>query len=346
MLEALRLQSTSCASLGSRLYADLLDGLAGDYERRGITWRLLADRPERALHDAVPLRLLGALHRIVLRGGAPALAERYPSAGGDGQPVALADVVAVLEAHAGEISAELNSPVQTNEVARCALLVVGFTALARETTLPLRLLEVGASAGLNLNWDRYWYDTGATHVGTAGSEVRFDATTQPAAWADPVDLSGEAGVSSARGCDASPLDATDPDDRRRLLSFVWPDQLHRFARLQAALAIATEHPPVVDRADAGAWVARALDVPASGRCTIVYHSIVWQYLGDDSRAMLRAALQQAGALATADRPLAWLRMEPAGRVTDLRVTTWPGGQERTLAHAGYHGQAVHAGPPP
>jgi hypothetical protein len=345
MLDALRRQSTACAALGSSLYADLLDGLALDYEGRGITWRLLADRPERALHDAVPLRLLGAVHRIVLRGDAPALAARYPSAGGDGRPVDVADVLAVLETHAQEIATELGTAVQTNEVARCALLVVGFTALARESGLPLRLLEVGASAGLNLNWDRYWYDTGSSRTGDPTSAVRFDATTEPPAWAEAVDVSGDAQVAEARGCDASPLDPTEPSDRRRLLSFVWPDQLARFARLQAALEIAATHPPTVEEADAGEWIARALDVPAPGTCTVVYHSIVWQYLGEDSRALLRAALRQAGSVATPERPLAWLRMEPAGPVTDLRVTTWPGSIQRTLAHGGYHGQGVRSGPP-
>jgi len=343
MRDALRLQAASCISLGSPFYGDVLAGLADDVERGGVTWRVLADRTERPVHDAVPLRLLGALHRIVLRGDAPALAARYPSAGGDGAPVAITDVLAALEAHAPEIAGELGTSVQTNEVGRSAVLVVGFTYLARCWQLPLHLLEVGASAGLNLNWDHYWYDTGSTTFGVLSSAVRFDASAEPPVWAepaDPPDLTGPVAVHSRAGCDAAPLDVTDAGDRARLLSFVWPDQRARFARLRAALAIAERYPPPVERADAGEWLAERLaGAPADGG-TVVYHSIVWQYLGDTTRRRLREALRTAGEAATASAPLAWLRMEPAGNVADLRVTTWPGGEERVLAHAGYHGQQV------
>jgi hypothetical protein len=348
MLDALRLQAASCRSLGSPLSAEVLTGLADDFERGGVTWRLLADRPERPVHDAVPLRLLGALHRIVLRGDAPALAARYPSAGGDGAPVPLADVLDVLHAHEPEIAHELGTGVQTNEVGRCAVLVVGFTHLARRWQLPMHLLEIGASAGLNLNWNRYWYDTGSSTFGVLTSAVRFDTATEPPVWAEPAnppDLTGPVSVGSRAGCDAAPLAVTDAADRVRLLSFVWPDQQARFARLRAALAIAEQHPPPLVRADAGTWLAERLATPVEGAGTVAYHSIVWQYLGEATRQRLREALRTAGEAATPRAPLAWLRMEPAGNIADLRITTWPGGEERVLAHAGYHGQGVRAVPP-
>src|SRR6478735_1830252 len=218
---ALELQARSCAALGSPMYASVLDGLVTDFDRRGVTWRLLADRPERPVHDAVPLRLLGALHRTVLRGDAPALAARFPSVGGDGSDVPIDDVLAVLDAHEAELVDELATTVQTNEVGRSAVLATGFTALARRWRRPLRILEVGASAGLNLNWDRYWYDSGATTTGDPASAVRFDGETVPPPWGETIDLSGDVDVAEQRGCDRSPLDPADPDDRRRLLSFVW-----------------------------------------------------------------------------------------------------------------------------
>jgi hypothetical protein len=348
MLDALRLQAASCRSLGSPLYAEVLTGLADDFERGGVTWRLLADRPERPVHDAVPLRLLGALHRIVLRGDAPALAARYPSAGGDGAPVPVADVLEVLENHEEEVARELGAGVQTNEVGRCAVLVVGFTHLARRWQLPMEVLEIGASAGLNLNWDRYWYDTGSSTFGVLSSAVRFDPATEPRVWAEPAnppDLTGPVAVRGRAGCDAAPLEVTNAADRTRLLSFVWPDQRGRFERLRAALAIAEHHPPPVDRADAGTWLAERLATPVTDAATVVYHSIVWQYLGDATRQRLREAMRTAGDAATERAPLAWLRMEPAGNIADLRVTTWPGGEERVLAHAGYHGQDVQVARP-
>ena len=70
----------------------------------------------------------------------------------------------------------------------------------------------------------------------------------------------------------------------------------------------------------------------------MFHSIVWQYLTDDERAMAEAALASAGTRATPDAPLAWLRLEPSADLThtELRVTTWPAGEERLLARCHYH----------
>ena len=78
----------------------------------------------------------------------------------------------------------------------------------------------------------------------------------------------------------------------------------------------------------------------TGTATVVFHSIVLQYLAVDSRHRMRDALHAAGARATDAAPLAWLRMEPAGESADLRLTWWPGGAEEVLATAGYHGGTI------
>ena len=103
----------------------------------------------------------------------------------------------------------------------------------------------------------------------------------------------------------------------------------------------------IDRADAGSWVEERLagnatsDTPATTEvATVVFHSIVLQYLPDKSRHRMRDALHAAGARATDAAPLSWLRMEPAGESADLRITWWPGGEEAVLATAGYHGGAI------
>ncbi len=79
----------------------------------------------------------------------------------------------------------------------------------------------------------------------------------------------------------------------------------------------------------------------------MFHSIVLQYLPDDSRRGMKAALRQAGEGATAEAPLTWLRMEPAGgKHADLRLTSWPGGAEEVLATSGFHGADIRwAGAP-
>jgi hypothetical protein len=124
------------------------------------------------------------------------------------------------------------------------------------------------------------------------------------------------------------------------MSYVWPDQVERFSRLEAAIEVARRVPAKVDRAEADVWVADRLTLPLPGIATVVVHSIVLQYLPREARARLKDAIHTAGERASGASPLAWLRMEPAGERAELRLTTWPGGEERVLASAGYHGSPI------
>jgi hypothetical protein len=157
---------------------------------------------------------------------------------------------------------------------------------------------------------------------------------------EPPDLPAAFSVAERVGCDRNPLDATTPEGRLSLMSYVWPDQAERFARLDAAIDVARRVPAVVERADALEWVADRLGSARPGVATVVVHSIVLQYLSHAARDRFRGVVAAAGARATAEAPVAWLRMEPAGERAEVRLTTWPGGQRRVLATAGYHGHPV------
>jgi hypothetical protein len=167
------------------------------------------------------------------------------------------------------------------------------------------------------------------------SPVRFHG-----AWEGDPPVLTPVEVVERHGCDIAPIDATTEEGRQTLRSFVWPDQGERLARLDAALAVAASHPVDLVAADAGDWVAGQLAAPVPGRVTVVHHSIVLQYLSRPSLRTMRDALGRAGASATADAPVAWLRMEPAGPVADIRLTMWPGGDEELLGTTGYHGPPV------
>jgi hypothetical protein len=284
--------------------------------------------------SALALRLMGAVHRLVLQGDAPDLAAHYPSVGGtpsDPWPA----FAATLRERRAELRRLVRRPVQTNEVARCSALLGGFLELARATGLPLRLLEVGSSAGLNLRWDRYRYDFGEAGWGPPGSPVVVRARLR-----GKPPLATAATVASRSGCDARPLDPRSEEGRLTLASYVWADQVERLLRLRAALAVAADTEAHVTRAGAADWTERRLAKSAEGVTTVVFHSIVMQYLTEGERDRFRRALESAGARATAAAPLAWLRMEPAGDCTEVRLTAWPGGDERLLARAGYHGDPV------
>jgi hypothetical protein len=340
LTEVIDRQRRACDRVGSTLYVTLLDAIADDAAAGGPCHAVLGPHEGDSLGSALPLRFLGAVHWLVLGGAAPALARHYPSVGGTPGPGLVDDFMTTVAACADDIEARIGLPVQTNEVGRSAVLVGGYLEVARRSGLPLRVLEVGASAGLNLRWDHFWYDTGDSTFGDPASPVRFEGT-----WSGPAPRLDDVAVTVAEraGCDAAPLDVATKDGRRQARSYVWPDMAARLARLDGALEVAARVPAVVERADLGAWVERRLAAPAPGVATVVAHSIVWQYVSPPSRDRLRFALRRAGVAATDEAPVAWLRMEPAGPVADLRLTWWPGGEERVLATAEYQGSTVYWG---
>ena len=156
-------------------------------------------------------------------------------------------------------------------------------------------------------------------------------------------LSTQAVIADRRGCDRDPIDATSEDAALTLLSYVWPGQDARFVLLRAALDIARDTPVPVDRAEASSWVEEQLAAPTPGIATVVYHSVVWQYLDDETRLRVKGAIEASGSQATNDAPIAWLRLEPTPDKyfpAELRLTLWPGGEERLLATSGFHGGPV------
>jgi hypothetical protein len=297
---------------------------------------LLTGRGDDPLGSALALRFLGAVHRIVLDGRAPELAAFYPSAGGREMGDPGPAFMLTVRRHRDEVSRRVEDGVQTNEVGRSAALVGGYAAVARRTRLPLRVLEIGASAGLNLRWDHFAYDTGRIVAGDPDSPVHFERVWE----GEPPELPPAFEVVERVGCDRNPLDATTPEGRLTLMSYVWPDQVDRLARLEAAIQVARRVPALVEPADAVTWATTRLAEPAPGVATVIVHSIVLQYLPHAARARFRDTIAAAGARATDAAPLAWLRMEPGGDRAEVRLTTWPGGDDHLVATAGYHGRPV------
>jgi hypothetical protein len=149
-------------------------------------------------------------------------------------------------------------------------------------------------------------------------------------------------VASRAACDRQPIDLEDPAQRLRLTAYVWADQRHRLDRTEAAIEMARQANIRVERADAADWVERELSHLPEGVTTILYHSVMWQYLLPATRSRIVAALDRAGGRATAETGLAWLRMEPPDPQSgfDLTLTSWPTGGTETLAKVHAHGESL------
>jgi hypothetical protein len=283
------------------------------------------------------LRCCGALHYHVRSHPKSELAKVYSPNPVPGADALWEAVRAAIAADDDALTEFLDMPPQTNEVSRAGVLLGGLLVIAARWRLPLSLIEIGASAGLNLNFDRFFYDLGERRSwGDPQSSVRVKSEWRGNA--PPLDP--PLAIAARLGNDQNPLSAAREDDRRRLLAYVWPDQADRLKRLEAALDIAAEHPVEVVKEDAAKFLASCLARKAhDGVGRVVFHTIVLQYASPETRAAVNEAMAAAGARATENAPLARFSVEhekPDAPPT-IRLTFWPGGEERIVGRCDSHG---------
>lgn len=329
-------QARYCDALGSpftaricRLHAERLEP-GNRVADRILNW---AGNPA-ASADSVPLRIAGALHALVLEGTDRLLSLAYPPNQADDEALWTAITLA-FEACPDFMLERLKSAPQTNEVRRSGALLPGFLTLGRMFGKPLVLSEVGASAGLNLQWDRYRYRLGETSWGNADSPVLI----APEWRGSPAPTAGLA-VNARSGCDLSPIDASDPAQRLRMLSYIWADQADRMGRTRAALDLAARHELHIDKADAIDWLKVRLAEPFAGSMHVIFNTIAWQYLPKASQEEGERLIAEAGAKATAETPLARLQLEADGRPdgASLTLQIWPTGERQEIGRADFHGR--------
>ncbi len=300
-------QIEAFTTMRSALYARVIGYALEDYRAHGVAHDFFTGVPTRAAASTPGVRLMGALHYLALSGEAPELAAHFPSCGGDGDADAIWDVAqALLVSHEQRIGELYDETPQTNEVLRATVLSAGLSELARTSGLPLRLFEIGASAGLN-------------------TRIQGD---------DYV-------VAERAACDLHPLDINDTQHRLRLLSFVWADDAERIARLHAAIDAARALPLVVEQADMFAWLQQRVR-PKAGYATVVMQSVVADHLTKDERARLAGIIEEIGNGATLASPFAWLRMEfqRETRRYETRLRTWPGGSDELIASSTGHAREI------
>lgn len=338
LVRAFRLQSQACAELGSPMYAGLAARCADDIDAGGPVREVLAGHEDDPGPSALALRLLGSVHRLVLERRAGRLAAFYPSVGGVWEPeVGWAAFRGLVADQPGPVAEWLDRAPQTNEVGRATALYGGLLQLP--WALPVRLFEIGSSAGLNLRADRFAFvEEGGAVLGDPRSPVRLDPAWQGRS------LDGRPGprVVAREGCDVHPVDPTTTEGRTVLTAYVWADQRVRLERLRGALQVAADVPADVRRESAAAFVDRI--EPTRGHVTVLWHSVMWQYLSADEQQAVSRRIEALGAAATEQAPFVHLRAEPGRRSPGepheflVQLTSWSGGGPRpqllgrTVAH--------------
>ncbi len=222
---------------------------------------------------------------------------------------------------------------QTNEPARCATLLPALAQLPP----PLALIEVGASAGLTLLFDRYSYDYAGHQI--TGQDPQ--APTLRCVPRGPVPIPDRLPAIAWRaGLDLSPLDVTSDDDVRWLSCLVWPGEGDREQRLAAAVAAARRDPPVVHRGDLLTDLpALAAQAPAEATL-VVYHSAVLAYVTPAGRQRFAGIVRGL--------PAVWLSNEGPAVLPGIAVPAYPGAPfvlardgQRPLAFTDSHGTWLH-----
>ena len=280
----------------------------------------------------------GAVHLLLLRGAGHPLARFYPSIAGrralppgEAGP-ALVSFGTMFETELGEIiSSRL---VQTNHVQRALGLRMGLAMIAAAVTGPVHVIEVGASAGLNLRFDRYGYRLDGRRYGDPAAPVQLTADVYGPV--PPPDLNVLPEIASVQGVDLSPVDVRDPGAREWLEALVWPENHGQRALLDRALTVAAADPPPIRAGDAIDVLPRlARDLPA-GEARVVYHTATRLHVPRDRRGAFDAAIRSVGETG----PLWWLSAEdvprpdprprPARHGVALLLRA-PGGSARNLA---------------
>jgi hypothetical protein len=212
-----------------------------------------------------------------------------------------------------------------------------FGLIAERTGLPLRLLEIGTSAGLNLRWDRYCYEWPGGSWGNLLSPVRMENVFIDGAPSLPSTIQ----IIDRAGCDPSPVDITSDSGRLTLLSYTWADQVDRIRRLVAAIEIARGVPCVIEKKHGAEWLEAHLKNPFAGAATVVFQSAVWQYLSGSEQQRIITIIEEAGKRAFEEAPLAWLTMEGDNNTFDIRLRIYPGFKDQIIATSRPHAPSVH-----
>ncbi len=329
---AFALQAENCAALGSPFMERLMT-LCSERLRpdRAVTEKLF-DWPgdPGPDGDGLPLRFAGALHALKLRREDRMAAAWPPEEAGD--EAVWSAVEWAIDERSEFISEFLRSPPQTNEVRRSAALLSAAAEALAVHEKPLVISELGASAGLNLCFDRY-----ALAEGGLGSPDPALSLTPEIRGRNP--RPAKPRIVDAEGVDLRPADRGSQAGQNRLLAYLWPDQPDRERLTRAAMRVADW--PVV-AGDAAGWLEKRLARKRPGHLHLVTHTIAWQYFNPETRARCLAAMGTAGAVADSEAPLGRIAMESDDSTPGARLdlTLWPGGETRVLGRVDHHGRWI------
>jgi len=280
----------------------LYEGVAVALSESGEALHAIEAAPARKRHPTV---ILAALHDLALAGRAPALAAAYAAADGDAAAAAAIDTL--LRMTDAVVAVAVRRKPRADETGRCAVLYPAIAEAARRVGAEaVGLVDVGCSAGFNLNVDRVGITYGnGQSLGDPSSPVRVSASV---VGDRPLPARAMPEVVARIGVDLDPVDVTDADDARWLRACVWPDQPERAARLDGELALAATAPPLLLRGDAVEVLPDAFAQVPGDALPVVTTTWALSHFPLESRLRFLHRLDEAATR----RPVAWVSAEGVG----------------------------------
>ena len=295
--------------------------------------RAIEAAPARRRHPAL---ILAALHDLALAGRAPALAAAYAAADGDAAARAAIDTLQRMTDSVVAIAVRRRT--RTSETGRCAVLYPAIAEAAHRLGADaVGLVDVGCSAGLNLNVDRVGitYSNGPT-LGDPSSPVQLSCSI---VGDRPVPTRAMPEVVARVGVDRDPLDVTDADDARWLRACISPDQPERIARLDAEMALAATAPPLLLRGDAVEVLPDAIARVPADALPVVTTTWALSRLPVEGRLRFLHRLEEAAA----GRAVAWVSAEGVGVAPAIpTLGDRPASGHSIIGLAVFDGSAVRA----
>jgi hypothetical protein len=323
---------------GEPLYAYFCREMAAACWHDDDEIRMVLDPFQERQDLTFPQCLLAGIHRLVLMGQEPVLATFYRSMDGH-EPATSRAWSAFREAIvrrglAGELPGLVAAWNQHNEAGRAAPLSVGLLHVARLFGLPLRTVEIGASAGILSFWDRLMAEPRFRHQFAEPDDA-------------PEALQPPPLIAERLACDLEPFDVRDRNDQLTLRSWVWPSLWDRLGPLlEAGLHVASQRGFHVDKADGADYLTRHLASPYQGATTVVFHTMIEVSCPPESMTGMVEQIMAAGASATTDAPFAYVRLtaepteEGAAPLFKVECTSWPGDLHQFLATCDVNGSGV------
>ncbi len=305
-------------------YRTVCNGVADDPELLS----LVAAAPTEAHHPGV---LLGSV-RYLLDDDHP-LAECYRRRSSAGVVAAFRSFV--LDNREALVELMAVRRVQTNEIARSAVLAPLAREVQRRVDQPIALIDSGTSAGLNLLLDQVHIDYGHSTLGPSDSPVQLACTTLD----DGPPNGPTLDIAWRVGLDRNPIDLGDPGERRWLEACVWPDHPHRLERLRAAIGLLASSRPRLVKGDAVEDLPDLLAEAPANAHPVVMTSLVAYYLDPEQREALETTLSQC------ERPVTWVSAEHRSVFPNLRGVRPPRSESIDIAQVGMLSFPGHGAPP-